>query len=137
MKVVLDTNVLLTCISKRSSIHDIFLGFIEEKYTLCVTTDILAEYEEVITNHMGKNAASNVLQAIENAPNVLYVNRYYAWQIIEKDPDDNKFVDCAIAANGKYIVTGDHYFDEFKTYDYFKISVVTAHDFQKILTTII
>ena len=53
MKVVLDTNVLLTIISERSSIHDIFMAFIEEQYTICVTTDILMEYEEVITRHMG------------------------------------------------------------------------------------
>jgi uncharacterized protein len=133
MKVVLDTNVLLTIISERSSIHDIFMAFVEEQYTLCVTTDILMEYEEVITRHMGHITAVNVLQIIENALNVLYINRYYAWHIIETDPDDNKFVDCAIAANAKYIVTGDRHFNIVKSIDFLKLSIITAYDLQKIL----
>ena len=109
MNIVLDTNVLLTIISERSSIHDIFLAFLDEKYTLCVTTDILIEYEEIITRHMGQSTALNIMQVIENAPNILEINRYFAWRIIETDPDDNKFVDCAIAAQAQYIVTGDRH----------------------------
>ncbi len=133
MKIVLDTNVLLTIISERSSIHDIFLAFIEEQYTLCVTTDILFEYEEVISRHIGNKAAFNVLQIIENAANVEYINRYYAWHLIESDPDDNKFVDCAIAANAKYIVTGDRHFNVLKNIDFINLSIITAHEFQKLL----
>jgi uncharacterized protein len=91
------------------------------------------EYEEVITRHMGHITAVNVLQIIENALNVLYINRYYAWHIIETDPDDNKFVDCAIAANAKYIVTGDRHFNIMKSIDFLKLSIITAYDFQKIL----
>ena len=134
MNIVLDTNVLLTIISERSSIHDIFIAFLDEKYTLCVTTDILIEYEEIITRHMGHNTALNILQVIDNAPNVLNITRYYAWHLIENDPDDNKFVDCAIAANAQYIVTGDRHFNVLKTLDFLNLSVITAYEFQKILT---
>jgi uncharacterized protein len=49
------------------------------------------------------------------------------------DPDDNKFVDCAIAANAKYIVTGDRHFNIMKSIDFLKLSIITAYDFQKIL----
>ena len=133
MNIVLDTNVLLTIISERSSIHDIFMAFLDEKYTLCVTTDILMEYEEIIARHMGHSTASNILQVIDNAPNVLNINRYYAWHLIEADPDDNKFVDCAIAAHAKYIVTGDRHFNVLKTIDFIKLPVITAYEFQKLL----
>ena len=130
MNIVLDTNVLLTIISERSSIHDIFLAFLDEKYTLCVTTDILIEYEEIITRHMGQSTALNIMQVIENAPNILEINRYFAWRIIETDPDDNKFVDCAIAAQAQYIVTGDRHFNILKTVDFLNFSVITAYEFQ-------
>ena len=69
---------------------------------LCVTTDILQEYEEIIGNHMGEEVANYVLQILENSTNVNYVTKYYRWQLITVDPDDNKFVDCAISSNAKY-----------------------------------
>lgn len=133
MKIVLDTNVLLTSISERSSIHSIFSGFINEGYELCVTTDILIEYEEIITRHLGSNVASAVLQVIENAPNVKWITRYYVWRLIEVDPDDNKFVDCAIAANATYIVSEDRHFGILQHISYPKLNVIKAKVFQQLL----
>ncbi|AEE51444.1 MAG TPA: putative toxin-antitoxin system toxin component, PIN family [Haliscomenobacter sp.] len=133
MKIVLDTNVLLTSISERSSIHSIFSGFLDEGYELCVTTDILIEYEEIITRHLGSNVASAVLQVIENAPNVKWITRYYVWRLIEADPDDNKFVDCAIAANATYIVSEDRHFGILQQIPYPKLNVIKAKVFQQLL----
>jgi len=48
VRVVLDTIVLLVSISNRSRLHWIFKKLINQEYTLCVTTDILAEYAEII-----------------------------------------------------------------------------------------
>jgi uncharacterized protein len=133
MKIVLDTNALLTSISERSSLHGIFSAFLEERYDLCVTTEILAEYEEVIARHMGWAVAHNVLSIIENAPNVKWITRYYAWRLIEVDMDDNKFVDCAIAANATFIVSEDRHFDVLKTIPFPKVAVIKAKDFMEIL----
>jgi len=43
MRVVLDTNVLLVSISRRSPHHPIFQAFEEKRYELLITTDILLE----------------------------------------------------------------------------------------------
>jgi len=48
MKIVLDTNVLLQAISSRSEHYWIWEALRQEQLTLCVTTDILLEYEEVL-----------------------------------------------------------------------------------------
>ena len=85
-------------IAKKSDLRPIFDAFINEKYTLCVTTDILMEYEEIIGSQLGKNIASNILQLIENSINVEWITKYYKWNLIVVDPDDNKFVDCAVAS---------------------------------------
>jgi len=58
--IVLDTNILLVAISPRSPYHWIFDAFINEKFNLCVTTDILLEYEEIISKHMGKKLADTI-----------------------------------------------------------------------------
>ena len=53
MNIVLDTNVLLVCISERSRLHWIFQALLNAEFTLCVTTDMLAEYAEIIAREMG------------------------------------------------------------------------------------
>ena len=45
-RVVLDTNVLLVSISKKTVYYAIWEAFLDGEYELCVTTDILAEYAE-------------------------------------------------------------------------------------------
>ncbi len=76
LNVVLDTNVLLVSVSPRSPYRWVFNALINEDYNLCVTTDILFEYEEIINRHMGKKVADAILQIIENAENVKLITRY-------------------------------------------------------------
>ena len=131
MRIVLDTNVLLVSFSRKSKYRWIFDNFLDEKITLCVTTDILIEYEEIIGRYMGKKLASFVLQIIENAPNVEFITKYFKWNLIAADPDDNKFVDCAIAANADYFVSHDRHFNILARIDFPKIPVITADQLKK------
>lgn len=133
MRIVLDTNVLLVSFSSKSELRWIFDAFLNESFVLCVTTDILIEYEELITRHMGKKIANTILQIIENAPNVQLVTKYFKWNLIMLDPDDNKFVDCAIACNADYLVTNDKHFNVLKTVEFPKINVESIQDFKKAL----
>lgn len=131
--VVLDTNVLLVCISDRSPYHLIFKAFLENKYTLCVTTDILDEYAEILTRFSGLALSNLVLETIENAPNTRLVTRYFAFDLIKTDPDDNKFVDCAIASNADFIVTHDNHFNILKTNLFPKVNICNANQFLETL----
>lgn len=109
--VVLDTNILLVSISPRSQYHWIFDFLINEHFNLFVTTEILFEYEEIITKHIGKKVADSIKLILENALNVNNITNYYKWNLINNDPDDNKFVDCAISANVHFLVTEDNHFN--------------------------
>lgn len=86
MKIVIDTNILLVSISSHSEYRWIFDSLLDEDFTLCVTTDILIEYEEILNRHMGKSLASTVLQIIENAPNVEFITKFFSWNLITADP---------------------------------------------------
>lgn len=88
MKVVLDTNVLLVSIPSQSLYHPVFKAFLDEAYTLCVTTDILDEYAEIFGERANKVVAQNTLETIDSAPNVEFVTKYYHWYLIKADPDD-------------------------------------------------
>ena len=133
MKIVLGTNVLLVSISSKSRYRPILDAFIKEEFELCVTTDILFEYEEIIKEHMGDKFAEYVLQLIENAPNVRWVTRYYKWNLIEADADDNKFVDCAIACDAKYLVSDDKHFKILQKIPFPKVEVLKAIEFKEII----
>lgn len=107
MKVVLDTNIFLVSVSERSPFHWVIDELEKGSYTICVTTDILNEYAEVLEVHMNVRTADDAIKTILDVPNHLKVEKYYFWQMVEKDPDDNKFVDCAIACDAMYIVSED------------------------------
>ena len=133
MKVVLDTNILLVSLSSKSGFRIIFNSFIKEDIILCITTEILLEYEEIINKYFGKKMALNVLRLIENAPNVERVNTYFKWNLIIHDPDDNKFVDCAIACNAKYLVSNDKHFNILKRIAFPKVSLLKIEGFKEII----
>jgi putative PIN family toxin of toxin-antitoxin system len=114
MNIVLDTNCLLMSLSRRSAYYPVWRDFVDGKYTLCVTNEILAEYEEILTQKVGPEIASNVITAILDLPNTQMVQVYYHLRLITADPDDDKFVDCAFKANARYIVTDDRHYDVLK-----------------------
>jgi len=131
-KIVLDTNVLLVSISERSSIHWVFQGLLENEYILCVTTEILAEYAEIIERYLGSKVSESVLGVIENLENVELITTYFRFQLLQ-DEDDDKFVDCAIASNAHYIVSHDKDFNVLKDIDFPKVRVINSANFKQEL----
>lgn len=131
-KIVLDTNVLLVSISKKSKLHWIFQNLLEEKYILCVTTDILAEYAEIIEQRMGKLASESALAVLENLNNIEFITTYYRFNLL-RDTDDNKFVDCAIASNADYIISHDKDFNILKQILFPKVNLANTIEFKEIL----
>lgn len=82
---------------------------------------------------MGEKFAAYVLQLIENAPNVRWITKYYKWNLIVADPDDNKFVDCAIACDAKFLVSDDKHFKILANTPFPKVTVLTAKKFKEII----
>ena len=131
--VVIDTNCLIMAASSRSNYHKIWQSFLNGEYTLCISNEILEEYAEVISRNISVNVARYVVFTILERKNVSLITPYYNWKLITADPDDNKFVDCAIAANAKFIVTGDHHFNVLKDIPFPSVPVVNIDEFLKEL----
>lgn len=134
MRVVIDTNVILMAIPKRSLYRLIFDSLISGKYELVISNEILGEYLEIIEQKTNTVVANNIGEFLMNSKYVDKIEVYYRWGLIRIDPDDNKFVDCAIAGNVNYIVTNDKHFNELKEIDFPPVDVLTADEFLEKLS---
>ena len=132
-RIVLDTNCLLVSISKYGEAYPVWRGFLEGRYTLCVSTEILDEYEEIIARMTTPDIARNIIDAILKRKNVERVSPYFHWNLITSDPDDNKFVDCAFAAGATYIVSDDSHFDVLREIPFPKLLVLKLREFVEAL----
>ena len=92
-------------------------------------TEILNEYFEIMQRLINLEVAEYVIKTIINSSFVQFIDPYYHFGLIEADPDDNKFVDCAIAANAQFIVTNDHHYNVLHQIDFRKVNVINIDDF--------
>ena len=134
MRIVLDTNCLIQCISAKSRYHLVWLSLTSGRNTLCVSNEIISEYMEILQRLTDYETAELVVKTIVNSPFVEFVTPYYHFELIQQDPDDNKFVDCAIAAAARYIVTNDHHYDVLKEITFPHVDIVSIADFVKLLS---
>ena len=131
--VVIDTNCLIMAVSSRSGYHKIWKSFLAGDYWLCISNEILEEYVEVLTRNISVSVARYVVFTILERRNVKMITPYYNWNLIESDPDDNKFVDCAIAANAKFIVSEDRHVSVLKNIPFPSVPVINIDEFLKRL----
>lgn len=136
MRIVLDTNCLVSVIMPGSYNNDVWQAFRNRKYVLCVTNEIMFEYHEILSKRYNNLIANTVLKELVETPNLLRVNPTFRFNLINSDPDDNKFVDCAIAAGAAYIVTNDHHFKELERYDFPRVDVRNLSEFLAIVRTL-
>ena len=136
-RIVLDTNCLLQALPTRSPYHKIWEEVLTGRICLCVNTEILNEYEEILTEKTTFNIAHNVVESIARLHTTVFQEVYIHFGLIEADPDDNKFVDCAVAADAEYIVTNDSHFSILKHTAWPKITVITIKEFVKQMDTTI
>jgi uncharacterized protein len=133
MKVVLDTNVLAVAISRKSRYYPIWQSLRKGDFEMLVTTDILLEYDEILTDYLSPEVAQNVLGGLELLPNLTLITKYYYWNLITPDPDDDKFVDCAIAGGADFIITDDGHFRVMKDIPFPRVVILTADEFLEMV----
>ena len=133
MKIIIDSNIFIVCLNPLSSYNSVFTSLVKGKYKLCVSTDIVFEYYEIFNQKFNGAKADSISRFLVEANHVIDTQVYYKWNLITVDPDDNKFVDCAIAANADYIVTNDKHFNIIKDIAFPKVNCITIEEFMDIL----
>ena len=129
--IVLDTNCLLQALPSKSPYHKVWTEVLDGKISLCVNTDILEEYEEVLARKTTPEIAKNIVDAIANLTTTTMQNSYVHFELLPADSDDNKFVDCAVASDAEYIVTNDKHFNPLKDIPWPKVEIIKIAEFIK------
>ncbi|WP_428666054.1 putative toxin-antitoxin system toxin component, PIN family [Runella sp.] len=133
IRVVIDTNVIVRAISGRSFSNFIFDLLFTNQITLCVSTDILLEYEEIITKIYDAQTAELVIGALLLLPNVHRTEVFFDLRLIAHDADDDKFVNCAFATNAHCIVSDDRHFNVLEKIPFPKIPVLKFSEFKEFM----
>lgn len=127
MRIVIDTNVLISGVFFGGFPRKILSAVVGQKITACATTEIINEYEEIVQEmidrkqgHINKAILSPLIKAMEIIEPISHVE-------ICRDPDDDKFLECAKDSHALYVVSGDK--DLLVIEQFENIQIMTAKDF--------
>ena len=135
MTVCLDTSVFLQMFGRKQPFYRILRALLDGGFILAVSTEILLEYEEIIVKLSGAERWRDVAAFLELLTqlhgNVRQIEPHYRFGVVVADPDDNKFCDCAIAAEADFVVTEDGHFGALKSAGY-KPQPITPDEFIRL-----
>jgi uncharacterized protein len=101
-------------------------------FDFCVSNETLHEYQEIIEKRYGVEMTTETLNFLMLLPTVKKIEPFYKWSLITADPDDNKFVECAVAANAHFIITNDKHFKVLKDIHFPTIQTITIEEFELV-----
>lgn len=121
-RVVVDTNVFVSSFfgGNPRKIIDLWKS---GRIVLCLSRSIVDEYVEVL-RRMGLQSEpelEELLGLFAHGFHVLFTAKTPTLNIVEKDPDDNKFIECAVALDSEFIISGDKAVQQIKNYMNIKV----------------
>jgi putative PIN family toxin of toxin-antitoxin system len=129
VNVVIDTNVFVSSLLNPAGMPGKIIDLWKVgRITLCLSREILDEYLEVIARFgISHDAAvADLLKIFEGRCNQMYIARTAPLTVIENDPKDNRFIECAVAAEAGFIISGDRHLLKLKQFQEIKIVTPAA-----------
>ena len=122
MKIVLDTNVFISGIFFSGPPSQILRAWKNKRLQIILSQDILIEYQRVAESLTLKYPSIDILLIIELVTvHGQFVDTKNVDITVCEDPDDNKFIECAIASDTKIIVSGDKHLLKIKGFKGIKV----------------
>jgi len=128
LKVVVDTNVFISSFFGGRP-REIINLWKNGKILLCLSQEIIEEYLEVL-NRLGlkdNNDLANLTRLFAEGYNCIFTTKTPNIEVVEDDPDDNKFLECAVALESKIIISGDKHLKDIKKY--IDIEILSPREF--------
>lgn len=138
MKVVLDTNIIISGTFWVGSSFKILEKVTNEEIKIIVSLDILKEYDKIIHSEeilkkINSDQQAKISVLYKLLSKAIIVEPKVAIEIIKDDPDDNKFLEAAIEGQAKYIISNDKHLLKLKKYN--EIPIVSSEEYLKIITS--
>src|ERR1035438_9125645 len=129
MRVVLDTNVLISALLFDGSPEKVVLSTLNGIEELILSPYIVAETTRILENKFGVEPSSlELLQQLLSESELVYFQPFL--NVIEDEPD-NRIIETAVKGKAAYIVTGDKLLLKLKQYE--GISIVSITEFLEII----
>jgi putative PIN family toxin of toxin-antitoxin system len=133
LKAVIDTNQFVSSlISKQGPSAQLIDRWRQQKFILVTSPEIIAEIQRVLEYphiskkyKLSKSDVQSLLTLI--AHEAVVIPKLPDVHVIKDDPDDDKFLECALAARAEYIVSGDRHLLSLGSYK--SISIITVKEF--------
>ncbi|MBU4202202.1 MAG: putative toxin-antitoxin system toxin component, PIN family [Candidatus Altiarchaeales archaeon] len=131
LRVVLDTNVLVSAILKHGGNEWNILQKVSDKKIVSLTSeDMLHEFARVMSKPRFENSKEEVDEWLLFLARMSYlVIPAKRLNVIRDDPSDNKILECAVCGNAHYIISGDKHLLDLGEYK--DIKVLNSSDFLK------
>ena len=127
MRIVVDTNVIISGLFFGGNPSKVLMAIVDSKVNALATKEIINEYINVIERMMANKTKSFELATLDTLfTSFELIDRKTVLEL-SRDPDDNKFIECAIDGNAMYIVSGDNDLLVLKQYN--DIKIITVNDF--------
>lgn len=135
MRAVLDRNVLISGVISTGVPHDVVVAGFERKYQIVISVPTLTEFRDTLLKYPEKFNMDE-----EDVQTEVETVRYFSEFVdpeeditaVEDDPDDDKFLEAAVAGNVDYIVSGDTHLLDIETYR--GLEIVSPRTFYERLT---
>jgi len=122
MSVVLDTNTLISAIVWDGSISEKMLTeFIKNKTKIYISLQILAEFQKILKREFKYDDEQILNITGQVLAFSILIEPTIKLNVVEDDPDDNMFIECALTAKAKYIITMDEHLLKIEEYENIKI----------------
>jgi uncharacterized protein len=133
MKVVLDTNVLISALIKSGKPRDLFLKLVKDKQ-LVLSRVIIDEFLDVIEDpkvakYVNRQDVTVFLNVLGNAAKIVRVKSKF--KVVKEDPDDDIIVRTAYDGEADFIVSGDRHLLALKEFK--RIKIVTIDEMLLLL----
>ncbi len=138
MKVVLDTNVLISALLWDGRVSKLLPLIRSDKLILCFSLETISEFVDVAKRpKFSKRLARKKFTPQRIVDEILYPNSKIfvlerQFPILSKDPSDDKFIHLAVLAKAKYIVSGDKVLLELKEYK--GVKILSVEEFLKFFS---
>lgn len=112
MRVVVDANVIISGSLWEGRPAEVMRQIETGRVEMYLSADILEEIEEVLEQEKLKGPIARSGQSVKMVMNKIYsmasiVNPKVKVRRVKEDPDDNKFLECAVECKADYIISGD------------------------------